>query len=50
MVKASVLVIGAGLAGLVAATELAEAGKRVVIVDQEPRQNLGARLLVFGGF
>ena len=43
MVKADVIVIGAGLAGLVAATELAEAGKRVVIVDQEPRQNLGGQ-------
>ena len=43
MVKADVIVIGSGLAGLVAATELAEAGKRVVIVDQEPRQNLGGQ-------
>ena len=43
MVTADVIVIGSGLAGLVAATELAEAGKRVVIVDQEPRQNLGGQ-------
>ena len=43
MVKTDVIVIGAGLAGLVAATELAEVGKRVVIVDQEPRQNLGGQ-------
>lgn len=38
-----VIVVGAGLAGLVAATELVDAGKSVVIVDQEPEQNLGAQ-------
>ncbi len=41
--KADVIIIGAGLAGLVAAAELTEAGKRVVVVDQEPRQNLGGQ-------
>lgn len=38
-----VIIIGAGLAGLVAATELADAGRRVVVLDQEPEQNLGAQ-------
>ncbi|MET3585179.1 putative oxidoreductase [Pseudorhizobium tarimense] len=40
---ADVIVIGAGLSGLVAATELADAGKSVVIIDQEPEQNLRAQ-------
>ena len=43
MPDADAVVIGAGLAGLVAATELADAGKRVIVVDQEPRQNLGGQ-------
>src|ERR1700726_4628037 len=38
-----VIVVGAGLAGLVAATELAAAGRRVTIVDQEPEQSLGGQ-------
>lgn len=47
---ADVLVIGWGLAGLVAASEAASAGKRVVIVDQEPRSNLGGQAWwSFGG-
>jgi predicted oxidoreductase len=45
-----VLVIGWGLAGLVAASEAAAAGKHVVIVDQEPRSNLGGQAWwSFGG-
>ena len=40
---ADVIVVGAGLAGLVAATELADAGKRVIVVDQEGEQNLGGQ-------
>ncbi|MBR1221046.1 FAD-binding dehydrogenase [Bradyrhizobium sp. U87765 SZCCT0131] len=40
---ADVIVVGAGLAGLVAATELADAGKRVIVVDQEGPQNLGGQ-------
>jgi len=45
-----VLVIGWGLAGLVAAGEAVAAGKRVIIVDQEPRTNLGGQAFwSFGG-
>jgi predicted oxidoreductase len=40
---ADVIVVGAGLAGLVAATELADAGKRVIVVEQEGEQNLGGQ-------
>lgn len=40
---ADVIVVGAGLAGLVAATELADARKRVIVVDQEGEQNLGGQ-------
>lgn len=40
---ADVIVVGGGLAGLVAATEVAEAGKRVIVVDQEGEQNLGGQ-------
>jgi len=38
-----VVVVGAGLAGLVATAELAEAGKRVILLDQEPEQSLGGQ-------
>jgi predicted oxidoreductase len=40
---ADVIVVGAGLAGLVAATELADAGKHVIVVEQEGEQNLGGQ-------
>ena len=40
---ADVIVVGAGLAGLVAAAEIADAGKRVIVVDQEPEQSLGGQ-------
>ncbi|MGO4333684.1 FAD-binding dehydrogenase [Labrys sp. KB_33_2] len=43
MADADAIVVGAGLAGLVAATELTTAGKRVILLDQEPRQNLGGQ-------
>ena len=43
MADADAIIIGAGLAGLVAATELADAGKRVIVLDQEPRSNLGGQ-------
>lgn len=38
-----VIVVGAGLAGLVAAAEVADAGKRVVLLDQEGEQSLGGQ-------
>ncbi|HEY0951813.1 FAD-binding protein, partial [Nocardioides sp.] len=38
-----VIVVGAGLAGLAAAAEVADAGRRVVLVDQEPEQSLGGQ-------
>ena len=38
-----VVVVGAGLAGLVAACEAADAGRRVIVVDQESRANLGGQ-------
>ena len=40
---ADVIIVGGGLAGLVAAAELADRGKRVLIVDQEGEQNLGGQ-------
>jgi predicted oxidoreductase len=49
-VDADVIVVGAGLAGLVAACELAAAGRRVVVVEQEPESNLGGQAFwSFGG-
>ena len=41
--KTDVLIIGAGLAGLVAANEAVQRGRQVVIVDQEGAQNLGGQ-------
>ncbi|MZD04680.1 FAD-binding dehydrogenase [Streptomyces sp. SID5785] len=41
--RADVIVVGAGLAGLVATYELTRAGKRVLLVDQENAANLGGQ-------
>jgi predicted oxidoreductase len=47
---ADVIVVGGGLAGLVAAGELADAGKRVIIVEQEPAASIGGQAFwSFGG-
>ena len=47
---ADAIIVGAGLSGLVAAAELVAAGKRVVIVEQEPEANLGGQACwSFGG-
>jgi predicted oxidoreductase len=40
---ADVIIVGGGLAGLVAALELAEAKRKVILVDQEPEQSLGGQ-------
>ncbi|MHA0039661.1 FAD-binding dehydrogenase [Deinococcus sp. PESE-13] len=48
--EGEVIVVGAGLAGLVAAAELADAGRRVLVLDQEGEQNLGGQAhWSFGG-
>jgi uncharacterized protein len=47
---ADAIVVGAGLAGLVAAAELTAAGKRVIVLDQEPEAALGGQAFwSFGG-
>jgi hypothetical protein len=40
---ADAIVIGAGLAGLVATAELVSAGRKVIVLDQEPEQSLGGQ-------
>jgi uncharacterized protein len=40
---ADVIIVGGGLAGLVAAAELVEAKRKIIIVDQEPEQSLGGQ-------
>lgn len=48
--QADVIVVGAGLAGLVATHELTRRGKKVLIVDQENAANLGGQAFwSFGG-
>lgn len=45
-----VVVVGAGLAGLVTAAEAAGAGRKVILVDQEPEASLGGQAFwSFGG-
>jgi uncharacterized protein len=43
LVDADVIVVGTGLAGLVATAELAAAGRRVLLLDQEPESSLGGQ-------
>ncbi|MEV4581991.1 FAD-binding dehydrogenase [Nonomuraea jabiensis] len=48
--NADVIVVGAGLAGLVATCELTSRGKKVAVVDQENAANLGGQAFwSFGG-
>ena len=48
--NADVIVVGAGLAGLVATHELTSRGKKVAVIDQENPGNLGAQAFwSFGG-
>ncbi|MFD3516586.1 FAD-binding dehydrogenase [Streptomyces sp. NPDC058657] len=47
---ADVIVIGAGLAGLVATAELVDAGRKVILLDQEAEQSVGGQAhWSFGG-
>lgn len=47
---ADVIVVGAGLAGLAATAELAAAGRRVILLDQEPEASFGGQAhWSFGG-
>ena len=47
---ADAIVVGAGLAGLVAAAELADAGRHVIVLDQEGEASLGGQAFwSFGG-
>lgn len=47
---ADVIIVGAGLAGLVAAAEVADAGRSVLLLDQEGEQNMGGQAFwSFGG-
>ncbi len=47
---ADAIVIGAGLAGLAATAELARAGRRVLLLDQESESNMGGQAFwSFGG-
>ena len=47
---ADVIVVGGGLAGLVATCELLDAGRRVILLDQENEANLGGQAYwSFGG-
>ena len=55
--EADAIVVGGGLAGLVATAELASVGKRVLLLEQEPEASLvlpdgpgGTALLVFDNF
>ena len=48
--KYDVIIVGAGLTGLVTATEVAEQGKSVLLLDQEGEQSLGGQTWwSFGG-
>jgi predicted oxidoreductase len=50
MQSTDAIVIGAGLAGLVAAAELVDAGKHVIILEQEPEASFGGQAWwSFGG-
>lgn len=48
--KKNIFIIGSGLSGLVAATELLKKGYKVTMLDQEPRQAIGGQAYwSFGG-
>ena len=43
--QADVIIVGAGLAGMVAAHEAVQRGRRVLVIDQEGPQSLGGQAL-----
>ncbi|EFL88611.1 FAD-binding dehydrogenase [Ahrensia sp. R2A130] len=43
MADADVIIVGGGLAGLAAAAELGDRGKKVILLDQEPENYLGGQ-------
>jgi uncharacterized protein len=48
--QADAIIVGAGLAGLVAASELVAMGRRVIVLEQEPESSLGGQAFwSFGG-
>ncbi|MBL4952005.1 FAD-binding dehydrogenase [Neobacillus sp. YIM B02564] len=48
--KFDTIVVGAGLAGLTATAEIADAGKKVLLLDQEPKVSIGGQAYwSFGG-
>lgn len=50
MSQSTTLIIGTGLSGLVAAYEITKVGKKVIMLDQENRNNLGGQAFwSFGG-
>lgn len=50
MEQHDIIVVGSGLAGLVAVYEMTKAGKKVLLLDQESEQNLGGQAYwSFGG-
>src|SRR5271163_4058931 len=40
---ADAIIVGAGLAGLVASAELVDARRKIIVLDQEPEQSLGGQ-------
>src|SRR5690625_5100589 len=50
LLQFDVIVVGAGLAGLVATNEIARSGKKVLLLDQEGEQSIGGQAWwSFGG-
>lgn len=50
MLETDIIVVGAGLAGLVAAFQAAQQGKKVILLEQEPECNMGGQAFwSFGG-